>query len=252
LGDFNVHVDDGSEARSAAFLDILNSFALTQHIQQATHVGGHTLDLVITRDAVIDNISVLPLSVSDHFPLYFNYQLLTPVVREPGIEIQRRNIRDIEIPKFIESLPLSELLDPSAVSPVSVDVLTDRLNSMLASTFDQLAPAHWVAAGKTKTESAPWFTTELVTMQRKKRALEKQTKKPANSCTVAEYRKYVSEYKRKIKLAKASYYATKIKSVRGILNGCIASLITFVTDLKSKKARLIRRLLTLSSRYLWT
>ena len=50
-GDFNFHVDDTTNTAAANFLSLLESFDLQQHVRSCTHRAGHTLDLVITRDA---------------------------------------------------------------------------------------------------------------------------------------------------------------------------------------------------------
>ena len=52
-GDFNVHVDKPS-SDALKFLDLLESRGLEQHVYEATHTHGHTLDLVIAR--IGDNI----------------------------------------------------------------------------------------------------------------------------------------------------------------------------------------------------
>ena len=54
-GDFNIHVDDLNDRHGRRLLDILDildildSFDMVQNISVLTHKGGHTLDLVITR-----------------------------------------------------------------------------------------------------------------------------------------------------------------------------------------------------------
>ena len=48
VGDFNFDVDS-PDSISQRFLSTLQSFNLLQHVDVATHVNGHTLDLVITR-----------------------------------------------------------------------------------------------------------------------------------------------------------------------------------------------------------
>lgn len=51
VGDFNFHMEDTSRADVQKFLEILESFGLSQRVNGATHQKGHTLDLVITRDS---------------------------------------------------------------------------------------------------------------------------------------------------------------------------------------------------------
>ena len=54
------------------FLELLQSFSLTIHVEDPTHSSGHTLDLIITRKT--DNlISSVPRAVclfSDHMPIF--------------------------------------------------------------------------------------------------------------------------------------------------------------------------------------
>jgi len=50
-GDFNVHVDDPNDSAAESFRELLESMSLTQHVLGSTHVQGHTLNLVITRNS---------------------------------------------------------------------------------------------------------------------------------------------------------------------------------------------------------
>ena len=66
-GDFNIHVDDESDVHAGKLMDLLSCHNLRQHVTCPTHVQGHTLDLLITRDD--QPITVLPVDpplLSDH------------------------------------------------------------------------------------------------------------------------------------------------------------------------------------------
>ena len=70
VGDFNINWDV-EEARERLLLDVmLKSANLQQHVNDATHIGGHTINLVIMkRDYnIVNNLSVGSLP-PDHFPL---------------------------------------------------------------------------------------------------------------------------------------------------------------------------------------
>ena len=64
-GDYNFHVDVEDDPDARAFLDLLASMGLKQHVNVPTHVSGHTLDLMITRehDLVISCVPV-PTDIS--------------------------------------------------------------------------------------------------------------------------------------------------------------------------------------------
>jgi hypothetical protein len=46
-GDINLHLDDENNADTKAFNEIMDNLNLVQYITCPTHVGGHTLDVVI-------------------------------------------------------------------------------------------------------------------------------------------------------------------------------------------------------------
>ena len=48
LGDFYIHVN-ATNTQAQSFNDHLNSYGFVQHINEPTHVHGHTLGLLISR-----------------------------------------------------------------------------------------------------------------------------------------------------------------------------------------------------------
>ena len=48
-GDFNIHIDTVNN-NSSNFIEFLNSSGLINHVHFSTHIHGHTLDLLITRE----------------------------------------------------------------------------------------------------------------------------------------------------------------------------------------------------------
>ena len=50
-GDFNIHVDVPGNSDAAHFSELLASFNLQQHVDKQTHIHGHTLDLMVTRQS---------------------------------------------------------------------------------------------------------------------------------------------------------------------------------------------------------
>ena len=47
-GDFNIHIDVAGDSDANELSDFFESVGLQQHVEQHTHVQGHTLDLVIS------------------------------------------------------------------------------------------------------------------------------------------------------------------------------------------------------------
>lgn len=68
LGDFNIHGDVPTDMDAIQFRDLLDSMGLQQHVKQPTHIHGHTLDLLITRqsDVIIAKEPEIERYFSDH------------------------------------------------------------------------------------------------------------------------------------------------------------------------------------------
>ena len=62
VGDLNIHLDNLLNLDTVKFTSILESCGMRQHVTGATHVAGHTLDVVITRDT---DTSVSHVEISD-------------------------------------------------------------------------------------------------------------------------------------------------------------------------------------------
>ena len=70
-GDFNIHVDVTDDIDASRFRGLLDSIGLDQHVKVSTHISGHTLDLIITRnsDQLLISASWADHLFSDHMPV---------------------------------------------------------------------------------------------------------------------------------------------------------------------------------------
>ena len=108
-GDFNLHMDDATDADALKFAELLETFGLIQHINFATHVSGHWLDLIITRssnDVMI--ISPRPsLFLSDH--CFAECTLAIPSDATTARELTFRKYKNIDITAFQKDIAKSDL-----------------------------------------------------------------------------------------------------------------------------------------------
>jgi len=67
VGDLNFHLDNVANHDTIKFNSTLQSCGMRQHVNEPTHVAGHTLDVLITRDtdSIVSNISVSDPGISD-------------------------------------------------------------------------------------------------------------------------------------------------------------------------------------------
>ena len=91
-GDFNIHVNCKEDGDSKSFHELLESVGLRQRVQQATHLNGHTLDLIITRysDFIISSKPNIDHFPTDHVCVNCSYQ--TPRTRAPIRKITYRKL----------------------------------------------------------------------------------------------------------------------------------------------------------------
>jgi hypothetical protein len=68
VGDMNFHLDVVDNRDAQRFTGILDACGLQQHVCEPTHVRGHTLDVVITRDtsSIVSDVEVTDPGLCDH------------------------------------------------------------------------------------------------------------------------------------------------------------------------------------------
>jgi hypothetical protein len=110
VGGFNFHVDNEHNYYAKRFLDLIDSFCLTQHVKDPTHVDGHTLDLVLTRttDDIIQDLYVTVPTISDHSAIHFKLKIPKP--ESICKEIVYRKVKSIDREKFHEDITNSALV----------------------------------------------------------------------------------------------------------------------------------------------
>ena len=168
-GDFNFHMDC-DDSTTVQFNQILDLFSLKQHVTGATHIGGHTLDLIITLKDLQINVDKFESALSDHFLLNSCYPLSLP--RTYTTTINYRPLHKIDSIKFEEDVR-SLLFQP----PIDINFQTavEWYNNSMSSIVNKIAPIK-VKQIKVK-PNAPWFDSEYKLLRRKRRAAERKFRK---------------------------------------------------------------------------
>ena len=67
-GDLNLHLDITTNPHTRQFTNLLACSGLKQHVNDPTHINGHTLDILITRDSsdVVSNVGVIDIGLSEN------------------------------------------------------------------------------------------------------------------------------------------------------------------------------------------
>ena len=205
VGDFNFHVDQPDDHNASVFLDILDSADLGQHVTEATHKKGHTLDLVITRKSahLVSNLSVKRGLPSDHYAIkcYINISRPPPT----KITIRSRNLQKISIDNLIHDIQVSSL---SSEPSQNLPQLVNQYEAILCELLDKHAPEK--ERSVTLRHNAQWFSDTLSDEKRKKRRCERKWLKSRLEIDKQIYNEQCKRYRRMLEQAKCDYHKTQI------------------------------------------
>jgi len=214
-GDLNFHLDDPSDKDTLKFNNILHSFGMMQHVKEPTHVRGHTLDVVITRDTVdtVFNVVVTDpgLSVSsgniskDHYAVIFNARASKPAPVRKTVTF--RKLREINIEKFKQDITESEIQFENIHDP---ETLVQTYDTKLSALVDKHAPLRTKSI--TLRPTCPWYTDELHEAKHIKRNLERKWLKSRLTIDHEIYRNHCAKMNKMLKKARVDFYSDKVTS----------------------------------------
>ena len=169
LGDFNYHVDKFDNSDSQAFLNVLTSMNMVQHVHQPTHKLGRTLDLILTRpcELTLDEIYCDDTSTSDHFTVICNMSISKPKRETKSIEF--RKFKQIDIQEFKNDILHSKLSSSSEKTVVSA---TQAYNKVLSELLDKHAPKK--SKMITVRPDKPWHNNDIRDAKKERRRREQQ------------------------------------------------------------------------------
>ena len=147
---------------------MLSCFSLTQHIQFPTHISGHTLDLLITREGcgLVEQPSCGDL-ISDHYCILCN--ILLPGRQKLSKIITYRPLKTVS-PESMKSALESALM--SCDQSGDLDSHLHSFDSCIISALDTVAP---IRTKKIYThEHSSWFNSSLVQKKREVRKAERK------------------------------------------------------------------------------
>ena len=197
VGDFNFHVDQPDDHNASVFLDILDSADLGQHVTEATHEKGHTLDLVITRKSahLVSDLSVKIGLPFDHYAIkcYINISRPPPT----KITIRSRNLQKISIDNLIHDIQVSSL---SSEPSQNLPRLVNQYEAVLCELLDKHAPQK--ERSVTLRHNAQWFSDTLSDEKRKKRRCERKWLKSRLEIDKQIYDEQCKRYRRMLEQAK--------------------------------------------------
>ena len=211
-GDVNIHVET-EEVSSVRFHEILNLFDLKQHVSGPTHIMGHTIDVVITRnhDMTVGNIKVTRYNMSHHFLIDFEVNAKVKEVFTKTIHY--RKLKDIDNNKFTEDIKLA-LCHLSEATLVE-DKVTNY-TTVTRDVVDKHAPL--LTKDIKINPRAPWFDSEYASIRRKRRKAEKNYRRSGSLEDKALYIALTKEATNIAQQKKNTYIKDKLNSDKSSKN----------------------------------
>ena len=215
-GDLNVHVDVETDCLGRAFGSLIDSFGFSQCVDKPTHIGNHTLDLVLVYGIEIDHLVVFPhdRKLSDHYLITFEFTLMDYPPLDTNV--LGRSLSDKAINTFKEILPLAispvnfnQVENLYTYSPSQIDNFVDSVTGKLLMTLDSVAPLKKKVIKQQRL--APWYNNETRSLKRTTRKLEKiwRSAKQDESCLA--WQNSLKLYRRALCNARTAYYSTLIE-----------------------------------------
>ena len=169
VGDINLRLEKENETDTIVFNDLLDKFALKQHVTGPTHEKGSTLDVILTTEESIVEARVLSKIDSDHFPILFSLPF-SDVKRHKKDEMRTfRSRKNFDIDKMKEKLANINWSDESDDPEQSVE----NYNRKIFGIYNEMCP---LVTRKVAQKGHPWYDGELKASKVVLKKLEKKRK----------------------------------------------------------------------------
>lgn len=205
-GDFNIHIDDCHSSSVASFIDLLNSFGLSQHITFPTHTAGHTLDLLISRSSShnISDIRHSEPALSDHYAIHAS--LAFPINSRPArVTKSTRSLAKINYTTLSADIRASDLYT-TQTSDLATYMETFR--TTLTALLDKHAPLKTTSCKSIPDK--PFITPEIKAQKAKRSRLETVYRKTRTPESHNKYKEQARLVAKLITKARRHFYSALV------------------------------------------
>ena len=202
LGDFNIYINQQTPA-SISLMHSLEMLNLKQYINFPTHIGGNTLDLVITpSDCKLILQPYKGSLITDHYSINFTIPIHNHKVHPRKIIV--RQFKKITPSTFTDTFMLIKTRENRNVYNFN------NLNSDLETMINQLAPEKIITVPCHPL--SPWFSNDLKIIKKKLRILEKTMNKNQTSYNTLLYTTQRNYYTNSLRQSKSKYFSDILSS----------------------------------------
>ncbi|XP_056593208.1 uncharacterized protein LOC130412099 isoform X1 [Triplophysa dalaica] len=210
VGDFNIHVDNDTDALGLAFKDTLNSMGVSQHVSGPTHLRNHTLDLILSYGINVDDVKIVQQSedISDHHLILCLLHWPTAANQTPCYKYGR-TITSTTKDAFLDNLPELSKISSMSNNVDDFDTTIENFNSTFSEILDTVAP---LRLKKIKNSSpTPWYNEHTQTLKKASRKMERNFKKTNLEVFRIAWKDSTRNYRNAIKTSRSAYFSTLIE-----------------------------------------
>jgi len=240
-GDMNVHVCCKSNQLAKDFLEMTDSFNLTQWVVGASHEKGHTLDIVLSFGLTVNIEEICNSGISDHFAILFSVTLPGAVDKPCAPARRVRTINSQTVSRFLCAFDDS-LFHMCDIENVDVDQWLGVFNSKCSNLLDEVAP---LGSKKSKPVLEPWLNDVTRAHRRACRRAERKWKKDRLQVSYEILRNSLLDYQKAVKAAKTQFLSNLVSSnshkpqllfkmLNSLLNPCDCADVEASTELCDK------------------
>ena len=202
-----MHVDVASDKHAKELNAVLETFGLTQHVNEPTHNRGHTLDVIITKGVIVSGVNVMDVALSDHFCVFFNLSVIPKPAHGPSV-VQRRLINDKTRTQFMEMVAFEN------TSGSNINDLLNSYTSSVLNVLDTIAPVK-VRIVKDR-QKAPWRNEDSVRAQKREcRRAERKWRKSKLQVDYDIYKQKLFMFNQTLRRARERYFSEVIANSNG-------------------------------------
>ncbi|CAG2254533.1 unnamed protein product [Mytilus edulis] len=217
VGDLNFHLDDVSDCGGRRFTESLSDRGLVQQVDGLTHIRGHTLDVIISRE----NSSILLGEPSiedtqiyndksnaslDHFAVHSRINLRKPARLKKSLTI--RKINNIDVESFKADIDTNCFIhnnDPG------IENLVKSHNSDLKAVLDKHAPVQTKII--TMRPNTEWYGDKIRKAKVKRRKAERTMRKTKLEVHKLIYKELCVTSNKILIQSKTDYFSNKISDI---------------------------------------
>ena len=214
-GDFNIHVEDQSNPETIRFMSMLSNYGLVQHCQSETHIAGGILDLVLTRNNILDSLHIENLSsmktvmTSDHYFVKFTCGF-THIKGQQRVKRTGRKINEIDLEAFKRDILSSDINHPEKF--IDCNTAMGIYNNELSRILDAHAP---VIEFFVNPEQSKWVNTKVQEAKQKRRKAERVHNRLHTEESKDAFRKASKHAEAVINTTRDEYYRHRLKASDG-------------------------------------